>query len=107
MLFNNQKIDSLGKLSLPTFIVSDLELIEGSNIELFITGGKLHIRKFDEIKYKNNPLLFKSKGTIFTLDNLKRVPIPNEFLDILEIKPNQLISLFYDSSKNPEIIVYH
>lgn len=105
MLFNNQKIDSLGKLSLPTFIVSDLELIEGSNIELFITGGKLHIRKFDKKKY--TPLLFKSRGAIFSLDNLKRVPIPTEFLDLLEIRPNQLISLFYDLSKNKEIVIYH
>lgn len=105
MFSKKRKIDSNGRLVIPTFGTFYLDLKEGSKVEIFIKKGKIHIRKFDEVKFENNPELCDYTGLVRSLDALRRVVIPSEYLEILHMHKDMVVSVLYMPSEDSDIIL--
>lgn len=85
-----RKIDSLGRLVIPSKFFKELEFSEGQEVEVFIEHGELSIRKFQRENWQAQPFV----GIVRSIDKCHRICIPIEFFDLLEkIQPEDIVNL--------------
>ncbi|MCI9015568.1 MAG: hypothetical protein HFJ53_00105 [Clostridia bacterium] len=84
-----RKLDQLGRVCIPSKFFNELNLSKKEKMEITIEYGEICIKRFNAKAIKKREYI----EIVRILDQLNRITLPAEYLDILGIKRGNVISL--------------
>lgn len=84
-----RKFDNLRRLYIPIQFFNELGLSQNQEMEITMEYGEVCIKKFQREDIQNKQFI----GHIRKLDELHRIVIPIEYVQLLQLKPGNKITL--------------